>query len=94
MDSTTEPPRALIELEGEYDIARRDELARAFASLGNGPATIDLSRVTYLDSIFMQQLVLLYRRLVEHGVTLKGANENVLKLLRIAGLDQFFHFVE
>jgi anti-anti-sigma factor len=85
---------AVIRLEGEYDLSRREELRRAFDALADGPATIDLSAVTYFDSIFMQELTALHRRLSEYGLTLRGANPNILKLLRVAAFDQLFHIVE
>ena len=38
----------LVVLEGELDIATRDELDQVLASVGPGPVTVDLGRVEFL----------------------------------------------
>lgn len=84
-----------IELSGEYDLSRKDELSSIFASLApDGPATIDLTRVNYVDSTFLHVLAALHFRLKEHGVTLVGANSQVRRLLGIVKFDQLFHIAD
>lgn len=92
-DSPAKPSR--IELEGEYDVARRSEVVSIFKSVPSGePVVIDLTKVTYLDSLFMQELVLLNRRLGELPITLVGANPNIRRLLQIVGFDQLFQLAD
>ncbi len=88
-DSLAKPSR--VELEGEYDVARRSEVVSLFTAIpADGPVIIDLSKVTYLDSLFMQELILLNRRLGKLPITLVGANPNIRRLLQIVGFDQLF----
>jgi anti-anti-sigma factor len=82
-----------IELAGEYDIARRQEVAVRFSSITNGaPVTIDMSQVTYVDSTFLNELAAMRLRLHERPVTLVGVQPNIARILRIAKLDRFFLF--
>jgi anti-sigma B factor antagonist len=84
-----------IELSGEYDLNRKEELGLLFATLpADGRAVIDLSRVTYVDSTFLHELVSLHLRLKEHGVTLVGANSAIRRVLDIVGFDQLFRIAE
>jgi anti-anti-sigma factor len=84
-----------IELDGEYDLSRKDELTSIFASLEpDGPATIDLTKVSYVDSTFLHVLATLHFRLKEHGVTLVGANSQVRRLLSIVKFDQLFQIAD
>ena len=58
-------------LVGEYDIADKATLARLFGSLApDGPAAIDMTGVTYVDSTFLHELYALRSRLSAHVVTL------------------------
>jgi anti-anti-sigma factor len=89
MDDSLNIPR--IELNGEYDLAQREEMASLFEALRpDGPAVIDLTKVTYVDSMFLSELVKLRRRLREHPITLAGANGNVADLLRLVSFDELF----
>lgn len=85
--------KTLIKLEGEYDIWRQQELQAALATI-DGSARVDLSRVTYGDSSFLQEFVRLKKRLDGATVTLAGANQNVRRLLTIAGFDKIFEIVD
>jgi anti-anti-sigma factor len=85
-----------VALQGEYDIARRDELRETLASI-EGPATIDLSEVTFGDSTFLQELVRVKRRLDSDGggaLVLAGANLNIRRILKIAGFEKLFEVVD
>ena len=81
-----------VRLFGEYGIDRRDELRKILESIDLGPVSLDLSGVTYADSIFLGQLVALRRRLQE--VTLTGANATLRKIFTLCGFDQLFHIVD
>jgi anti-anti-sigma factor len=87
------PGQHVIELAGEYDIARKHEVAAAFASIANGtPVTIDMSRVTYVDSTFLSELAAMRMRAKELQVTLVGVKPNIARILQIVRLDRFFTF--
>lgn len=82
-----------IELEGEYDLARKEELASHLGSLlESAPVTIDMRNVTYVDSTFLGELASLRVRLENQPVTLLGAQPNVKRVLAITKLDRFFTF--
>jgi len=85
-----------LQLLGEYDIARKDELRAIFAHVGessNGdPITIDMSRVTYVDSTFLNELASMCLRRQGQPVTLVGEHPNTLRILQLAQLDRFFAF--
>lgn len=81
-----------IELVGDYDLSRKAELESLFDSLSaDGPATIDLTRVDYVDSTFRHVLATLHFRLGGYGVTLIGASDSIRRLLGIVRFDQLFH---
>jgi len=82
-----------VELDGEYDLARKDELTAIFASITNGaPVTIDMTRVTYVDSSFLNELATIRARLNGRPVTLIGVQPNIARVLQITKLDRFFTF--
>lgn len=84
-----------IKLDGEYDLSRKKELESIFASLAaDGPATIDLSNVSYVDSTFLHVLVALHFRLKGHVVTLAGASSAIRRLLSIVNFDRLFRITE
>jgi anti-anti-sigma regulatory factor len=83
-----------VELSGEYDIGRRAELREALAMIA-GSATIDLSKVTYGDSTFLQELSNVKRRLGEGvTITLAGPSGNIRRLLSIVAFDALFRITE
>lgn len=85
--------RHVISLAGEYDIARRQELAELFSAVTNGaPVTIDMSQVSYVDSTFLGELTKMRLRLNELPVTLVGVQPNVARVFQLAKLDRFFTF--
>lgn len=84
-----------IELDGEYDLSRREELSLLFAALPDTtPTVIDLSRVTYVDSTFLRELASLHFRFKENRVTLVGANSSIRRLLGLVQFDQLFCIAE
>lgn len=84
-----------IELNGEYDLSRKEELGLLFATLpADGTAVIDFSHVTYIDSTCLHELVMLHLRRKENVVTLAGANRAIRRVLGIVGFDQLFRITE
>lgn len=79
-----------VALFGEYDLSRQDELREALAPL-QAPCTIDLSQVTFCDSLFLQELVNLKRRLPDGAVSLVGANPQIQRLLNIVSFGTLFN---
>ena len=84
-----------ITLEGEYDLSRKDEIAKVFASVdGQTTVVVDVAKVTYLDSTILRELALLRLKRVDRHITLVGANENLRRLLKIAGFDRILDQIE
>jgi anti-anti-sigma factor len=85
--------RTLV-LDGEYDIARKSELEHVFESLpGDGPAVLDMTRVTYIDSTFLHALGSLRVRFEHHPITLIVRSEGVRRVLRLVKFDRLFRIV-
>jgi anti-anti-sigma factor len=88
-------PEHRIELAGEYDIARKPELAATFAAVTSAcPVTIDMRDVSFVDSTFLGELAAMRLRQVERPVTLVGVHPHVARVFRLAKLDRFFAFRE
>ncbi|MGA8099208.1 MAG: STAS domain-containing protein [Candidatus Cybelea sp.] len=84
-----------VELSGEYDLRRRQELALLFESLqGDDPVVIDLAKVSYLDSTMLNELSIFRSRNRERQITLRGANENIRRILRLVDFDSLFNVTE
>ncbi|HTD36360.1 MAG TPA: STAS domain-containing protein [Candidatus Limnocylindrales bacterium] len=81
----------IIALRGELDLSN---VAALRASLGtiSGPAVVDLSDVTYLDSTALYELDAFRRRV--GSVALVVASPNVRRTLEIVGFQKFFRVVE
>jgi anti-anti-sigma factor len=93
MSSDADAPKIHhIALSGEYDIARKHELASAFASVDGAPVIIDMSEVTYVDSSFLSELMGMRLRLEDRPVTLIGVRPGIARIFAIASLDRFFVF--
>lgn len=84
-----------IALEGEYDLADRGALATLFGSLRAGsPVTIDLTKVTYLDSTTLTELMKLQARFQEHPIRLLVGSGFIRRVLRIVRFEQLFEIVD
>jgi anti-anti-sigma factor len=84
-----------VELSGDYDISRKRELALLFESLdGDDPVVIDLAKVSYLDSTMLNELSIFRSRNRERQITLRGANPNVRRILRLVNFDSLFNVAE
>ncbi len=79
-----------IELVGQYDHSQKPELATLFEALAPGaPATIDMTKVTDIDSSVLKELVKLRKRLTPHKMTLLVRSDNI-RLLRLVRFDLLF----
>jgi anti-anti-sigma factor len=81
-----------VHLDGDYDLSRRDELRQLLEAIAEGPVTLDLSKVTFFDSLALQELARLKNRLSD--ITLAGADANIRRLLSFCGFDHIFNFVD
>jgi anti-sigma B factor antagonist len=78
-----------LRLIGELDIATVPSLTEALASLsGDGPVTLDLSELTFMDSSGIHAILQFASSLDGEGpLTLAHPSENVSRLLEIVALD-------
>ncbi len=84
-----------IELEGEYDLTRKDEIKRLFRALdGDGPLVIDFSRVTFLDSTILAELAKLRVNREDRRIALAGASKAIRHIFEIVAFDQIFTLEE
>ncbi len=85
----------IISLQGDWDIARRDELERLLTPAYDEPGDliVDLQTVNYADSTILAALILLRKRRGTKGLPLPRlviGTRQVRRLFSIAGLDQAF----
>ena len=84
-----------LELHGEYDLSRKEELAALLASVtSEKPVVLDLTRVTYVDSSFLNQLGSLRSRLPESKITLRGVNPQLRRVLSLMRFDAIFEILD
>jgi anti-sigma B factor antagonist len=94
--STTEEGRTLtLAGHGEIDYATLDTLTSELDKASRediDDVIVDLRKVTYIDSSGLGVLVGAHRRLKSEGrsLVLRVADPEMIKLLAITGLDQFF----
>jgi anti-anti-sigma factor len=80
-----------VELDGEYDLSRKEQVSALFGAMrADGPVTIDLTRVTYIDSTFLRELAALRFRLKGQSITLAGATAGVKRILKLVKFEQLF----
>ena len=95
LNTRSEADRAVLEVAGEVDVytgtTLRDRISGLLDS-GVRDLIVDLGRVDFIDSTGLGVLVGALNRARELGGSLQlvCAQERVLKLLRITGLDQVF----
>lgn len=83
----------VLELSGELDIARRDEIRRTLVAEGPGPALlVDLSRVTYADSTTIAEMLRFRRDADRYNrrVALLIADPQFARVIQYAGLADAF----
>lgn len=84
-----------LALEGEWDLARRDELQALCALLSSErPATIDIRGLTYADSTVLSALATLAVRFNGATITLLGPTPQIKRLLLMVNFDKLFRIVE
>ncbi len=79
-----------VRLAGELDLSNVSSLRLKLAAI-DGPAVVDLSEVTYLDSTALNELALLRRRV--GSVALVVGSANVRRTLEIVGFNTSFRIV-
>lgn len=88
-------PANVVRLEGEWDLARRQELEALLSRLRmDGEATIDLRGCTYADSTVLSALAILRVKFADVPVTLFGPSPQLHRLLKLANFDKLFRITE
>jgi anti-anti-sigma factor len=67
-----------------------DALRDKFARLGPGPLVIDLSRVPYLNSASLRELLRLRHRMKGEPIVLRDARPLTLRVLRAVNFNRLF----
>ncbi len=85
----------ILRLEGDWDIARRDELERLLRPAYESPGTLilDMQSVNYADSTILAALLVLRNRRRTKGLPVPGlilGSRQVRRLFSIAGLGEAF----
>ena len=85
----------VILLDGDWDVARRDELERLLKPAYDSPGNliIDMHGVNYADSTILAALIVLRNRRRSKGLALPSlviGSRQVRRLLSIAGLIEAF----
>lgn len=84
-----------VELCGEYDFSRKEEISLLFGTLGTeGPVEIDMSAVSYIDSTFLHALTALHFRFKQWGVTLAGVSPQIRRILKMMNFEALFTITE
>lgn len=80
---------AIVRLEGEHDIATRNDLKLAFQRVRDNPRIIvDLTGITYIDSYVIDELFRAEMRAstLQGKLVIMARNQRLIRLLSIAGL--------
>jgi anti-anti-sigma factor len=85
-----EAPSFVITLRGELDLSNVDEMRSSLAD-AQGPAVVDLSAVTYLDSTALYELGALRKRV--GNVVLVAPSPQIRRTLEIVGYTKIFDIV-
>lgn len=84
-----------LELAGDYDLTRREELHRLLARFdGKRPVVINVAKVTYADSTFLNELASFRKARDGCPVTIEGPSTMMKRLLKILSFDKLFTIVE
>jgi anti-anti-sigma factor len=84
-----------ITLFGDYDLSRKDEVAKLFGSLdGVQPLVINFSKVTFLDSTVLALLAQLRLRSVGRQIILSDASDQIRRLFRLVGFEKIFEITK
>jgi anti-sigma B factor antagonist len=80
---------AVVRLDGEHDIATRNDVKLAFQRVRDNPRVIvDLTRLSYIDSTVIDELFTAESRAValDGKLVIMARNQRLIRLLSIAGL--------
>jgi anti-sigma B factor antagonist len=82
-----------LRLAGELDLQSAPKLTEALANMqGDGPATLDLSELTFMDSSGLHAIVAFARADNGRGrLILEGASATMLQMFEITNLAQHPH---
>lgn len=84
-----------IELNGEYDLTRKDEIIGLFGSInGESSVVIDMAKVTYIDSTILSELAALRLRDASRSIRLADPNKQIRRILKIVRFDEVFDIPE
>jgi anti-sigma B factor antagonist len=85
--------RVVIAVSGEVDLASAPQLEQCLLAHGDGDVTVDLARVSFLDSSGLHALVVARNHLRQRGHELRTINEqdHVRRAIELTGLAQVFH---
>lgn len=86
------PNSTVIVLDGDYDLARQEELRHEFAAMTLFEVVqIDMRKVISIDATALAEFVRLKERMLGFGIVrIVGATPHVQRLFHITGLDTQF----
>lgn len=80
----------VLTLRGEWDVASRERLRKAFSAIGTEKnVLVDLREASFFDSTALAELIALYKRLngAGHRVEALVGESNMRRLLELTSLD-------
>ena len=78
----------VVHLSGELDMAVVDEFTRALATLDGQRLVLDLSGLTFLDSMGIRAILRSATADGQEGVLLRNPRPNVRRVLSVAGVNE------
>jgi anti-anti-sigma factor len=81
----------VLTLRGEWDVASRERLHKAFSAIGTErDVLVDLREASFFDSTALAELIALYKRLngAGHRVEALVGESNMRRLLELTSLDE------
>lgn len=96
--SSTAPDEAVVRFIGEHDLTTRDEVTALLAELlgENQKVTVDLRDATFIDSVFLQCLMVADRNAKAAGIGFDvrvPATGPIRRIIEITHLDQLLEIV-
>jgi anti-sigma B factor antagonist len=97
--STRTRPQAVLELEGELDVASAADAYKRMLELGlrrGGQLVLDLSELTFMDSTGVRMILQADEHARRHGASLVVVRppERVMRVLELVGLDEQLDLVD
>ena len=89
----------VVVFAGEYDLANKTELRKELSRLHSArDLVLDMSEVTFIDSTFISELILLQNKRKKNGLSgvtvIAPPKSLVRKLFQITGIVSLLHVVE